>query len=94
MPSSQHYKTLTLTQITMNDKLIYLREATDQDLRAELELRGYYTNNLWQVDDVMQNYGLSFTESQEVLDTAMTSEWVMSQIFDTLDEIIRMQTKK
>lgn len=73
----------------MNDKLIYLREASDQDLRAELELRGYYTNNLWHVDDVMQNYKLSFTEAQEVLDKAMTSEWVTSQVFETIDIIIR-----
>lgn len=72
-----------------NDKLIYLREASDQDLRAELELRGYYTNNLWHVEDVMQNYKLSFTQSQDVLDAVMTSEWVTSQVFEMIDTVIR-----
>ena len=72
-----------------NDKLIYLREASTESLRAELELRGYYTKNLWHVDDVMQNYKVSFTEAQEILDKVMHSDWVTLQIFETIDMTIR-----
>ena len=72
----------------MNDKLIYLREVTDEQLRNELELRGYYTNNLWSVEDVTRNHKLSIAQAQDVLDAAMTSEWVVSQVFEMIDSVI------
>jgi len=78
----------------MNDKLIYLREASDQDLRAELELRGYYTNNLWHVDDVMNQMTCSFTEAHEILDKTLTSDWIMEQVWETMSEIMVGHTHK
>jgi hypothetical protein len=51
-----------------------LMNATDQDLREELKLRGYYVDNLWSTHDVSQNYNVTETQAQEILDEAMTSE--------------------
>ena len=69
--------------------MIKLKDIDSNDLRDELASRGFYTNSLWHVDDVMQNYKVSFTEAQEILDKVMHSDWVTLQIFETIDMTIR-----
>tara|TARA_S200002703_G_scaffold159022_1_gene171063 strand:+ start:1626 stop:1865 length:240 start_codon:yes stop_codon:yes gene_type:complete len=64
-----------------------LKEVSSEDLRQELELRGHYTQNLWHVDDVMQNYDCESEDAQEILDRAMTSEYITTAIFTEIDEI-------
>lgn len=64
-----------------------LKEISSEDLRQELELRGYYTQNLWHVDDVMKNYDCESEDAQELLDKVMTSEWITEQIFIAIDEV-------
>jgi hypothetical protein len=64
-----------------------LKEVSNEDLRQELELRGHYTQNLWHVDDVMQNYDCESEDAQEILDRAMTSEYITTAIFTEIDEI-------
>lgn len=82
-------------QLTMsNEKKTYLWEFTTEDLRAELELRGFYTNNLWHVDDVMNQMTCSFTEAQEVLDKTLTSDWIMGQVWETMSEVMVGHTHK
>lgn len=61
-----------------------LRGYTDTELLAELERRGYYTKNLWTADDV--NYQCSREEALEVIDTVMQSEWLVSNIFEMIEE--------
>tara|TARA_R110000765_G_scaffold346104_2_gene436289 strand:+ start:120 stop:575 length:456 start_codon:yes stop_codon:yes gene_type:complete len=63
------------------------QDATDQDLREELKLRGYYVDNLWSTHDVSQNYNVTETEAQEILDEAMTSEYITGEVFTSIDEI-------
>jgi len=63
------------------------QDATDQDLREELKLRGYYVDNLWSTHDVSQNYIVTETEAQEILDDAMTSEYITGEVFTSIDEI-------
>ena len=43
-----------------------LKNIDSNDLRDELASRGYYTNNLWHVDDVKQNYECSDEDAQEI----------------------------
>ncbi|QDP48521.1 MAG: hypothetical protein Tp158DCM1228761_23 [Prokaryotic dsDNA virus sp.] len=64
-----------------------LKEISSEDLRQELELRGYYTQNLWHTDDVMQNYDCKSEDAQELLDRVMTGEWITEQIFVAIDEV-------
>jgi len=61
-----------------------LRGYTDTELRAELERRGYYTENLWTAYDV--NYHCSTEEALKVIDTVMQSEWLVSNIFEMIEE--------
>lgn len=71
----------------MTIKDLDLKEVSSEDLRQELELRGYYTQNLWHVDDVMQNYDCESEDAQELLNKVMTSEWLTEQTFGTIDEV-------
>ena len=64
-----------------------LKEISSEALMKELELRGYYTKNLWQTDDVMQNYDCTPEDAQELLDKVMTSEWIIEEIFVAINEV-------
>ena len=61
-----------------------IRGYTDTELRAELSRRGYNTENLWTADDV--NYQCSTEEALKVIDTVMQSEWLVSNIFEMIEE--------
>ena len=64
-----------------------LKDIDSNDLRDELASRGFYTNNLWHVDDVKQNYDCSDEDAQKILDKTMQSEWITQEIFTFIDEV-------
>lgn len=64
-----------------------LKEVSTQDLRNELELRGYQTDNLWHVDDVMQNYECETEDAMEVLKDSLNNGWVVEQVFGVIDQV-------
>ena len=64
-----------------------LKDIDSNDLRDELASRGFYTNNLWHVDDVKQNYECSDEDALEILDRVMQSEWIGQEIFASIDEV-------
>ena len=46
---------------------------------------GYYVDNLWQVDDVRKKFKNVDNETcQEVLDTALTDDWLTEHIWETI----------
>lgn len=65
-----------------------LKQISTQDLCNELALRGYQTDNLWHIDDVVVNNKLSDDEAMDVLILALNNESVMEHIFSTIDWII------
>jgi len=62
-----------------------LRLSKIETAKKYLESQGYFTANLWNVDDVKQSYDVSDEEALDVLEDAMTSDWVTSQIFEAID---------
>jgi hypothetical protein len=46
-----------------------------------LKNAGYYVDNLWQVEDVSDNYECTEEEALEVLDSAMQNDATMEQIW-------------
>lgn len=98
-----HYPSMDVSQ--MIDEIaeehlsrnLFLKEASTQDLRNELELRGYQTNNLWCIDDVL-NYELedgstptlSENDARWVLDKVLSSEWLTEQVFVSIGEHIEL----
>lgn len=60
------------------------KERRDECIK-ELESMGYYARNLWHVNDVQQNHNLNDEQALSVLDDVMTSEYVVSNIFELID---------
>ena len=54
---------------------------TVEEAKAFLTENGFYTGNLWSVDDVQANYDCTQEEAQEVLDGALNNEATMEQIW-------------
>jgi len=52
-----------------------------EEAKAYLTEQGYYTGNLWSVEDVQANYDCTEDEAQDVLDGALQNEATMEQIW-------------
>ena len=52
-----------------------------EEAKAYLTEQGYYTGNLWCVEDVQNNYDCTEEEAQDVLDGALNNEATMEQIW-------------
>jgi hypothetical protein len=60
----------------------------DSRLRAARKIltdNGYYTDNLWSVEDVMGKFNCTFEEAMEVLDDAMGNDATYEQIWMAID---------
>ena len=54
---------------------------TNEELKAELSKRGFFTDNLWSVEDVKSKFNVTDEEAQEVLEKSLTNEATMEQIW-------------
>jgi len=49
--------------------------------REVLREAGYFTDNLWHVDDVKLRFAVFDNEdAQDILESALTNDWIMEQI--------------
>lgn len=49
--------------------------------KETLRAAGYFTDNLWHVDDVKLRFGVFDNEdAQDILESALTNAWIMEQI--------------
>lgn len=71
---------------TENDRL--------KDAKKILKMYGYYTDNLWHIDDVKHNYDITDEQAYEVLDKAMQLDWTVENVFDTIDEVCNFKFYK
>ena len=58
--------------------------------RELLKSKGYYTENLWQIDDVKSVFQCTNEQAYEIMDEVLYSvfenEWLVEQIFVMIDE--------
>ena len=52
-----------------------------------LKSKGYFTDTLWNTDDVTMNYDCTEEQAMRVLSKVFNTEWVNEQIFDSIDII-------
>ena len=52
-----------------------------------LRKEGYYIDNLWRVWDVQERYNCEDNDAYEVLDKAVSSEYIQERIFELIDNI-------
>jgi len=58
---------------------------TVEEAKAFLTEKGFYTGNLWCVEDVQSKYNCTEEEAQEVLDDALQNDATMEQIWFAID---------
>lgn len=62
-----------------------MKKFTDEQLKVELSRRGYFTDNLWCVDDVKHKFIVTNEEAQDVLNKSLTNEATMQQIWYSIE---------
>jgi hypothetical protein len=57
-----------------------------KDAKYILKVNGYYTDNLWHINDVLQNHpNLTRNKAYKIIDDAMQSEWLVQEIFELIE---------
>ena len=54
--------------------------------KATLRKRGYFVDNLWSTYDVTDRYDCDKDKAQEVLNSALTNDYTMQQIWLAIDD--------
>jgi hypothetical protein len=58
---------------------------TIEQAKKVLRESGYFVDNLWHIDDVKLRYKCDDEQAQNVLNSALTNEATMEQIFFSID---------
>jgi len=61
-----------------------------EEAKKVLKDNGYFTDNLWHVDDVKTKFECTDEEAQKVLDESLTNEATMEQIWFSINEFGEM----
>ncbi len=72
--------------LTMNEKRKLITQVNSDDLRAELQDRGYFTANLWHTDDV--DPYMPHEEAMGILEGALTNGPIESQVRHSISSLI------
>ena len=65
---------------------IDIKQMDANDLRDELERRGWFTEIMWHIEDVKMNFNCTDADAQDVLERVFRSEHVNQIINDAIDE--------
>jgi hypothetical protein len=83
-----------------------LEKISSEDLRLELERRGYFTENLWHKDDVLGQLEYYNTENPDkpikgedldcnkILYGALHNDWIIEQVYSAIYEDIEYINEK
>ncbi len=63
-----------------------LKEAKSEDLRQELQLRGYFTDTMWHVEDVMCNYRCTSEQAMTLLEKVLELNHITEEIYNAIDD--------
>lgn len=55
--------------------------------KAILRNAGYFVDNLWSVNDVKDRFKCDDDTAQDILNGALTNEWISEQIFYTIKDL-------
>ena len=67
---------------------------TIEQAKQVLREAGYYVDNLWHINDVMDVFECNEQEAQEVLNGALTNDYVMETIHHGIERMIRTITRR
>jgi len=58
-----------------------------EDAKEVLRNAGFFVDNLWSVEDVKSSYKCDDDTAQDILNGALTNEWISEQIFSTIKDL-------
>jgi hypothetical protein len=67
-----------------------MKGLTVEIARDFLKEKGYFTDMLWHVGDVKQQFECDDNKAQIILNDALTNEWMMEQCFETIRELSKI----
>lgn len=62
-----------------------MKNLTIEQAKQFLTDNGFYTDNLWCVNDVKHKYNCTDEQAQEILNSALTNDATMGQIWFAID---------
>jgi len=62
-----------------------------EEAKAFLKSQGFFTDNLWHVDDVKSKFNCDDDEAQYILEQSLTNEATMEQIWFSIREFGEME---
>lgn len=62
-----------------------------EEAKKVLKENGYYVDNLWCNEDVQYRYKCDNETAQDILNKALTNEWVMEQIHYAIGEVCEQE---
>lgn len=57
-----------------------------EEAKKYLKEKGYFTDSLWHIDDVQNHFKCNDDTAQEVLEAALTNDWITEQINTIIGE--------
>jgi hypothetical protein len=61
-----------------------------EQAKAILREAGFFVDNLWHIDDVKNNHECTDDEAYDILEQALTSDWITEQIFSEIDDTTKI----
>ena len=68
-------------QLIMNQKEIAMKV---NEAKEFLKSKGYYVDNLWQIDDAKSVFQCTNEQAYEIMDKVMNNERIMNEIWETI----------
>ena len=63
-----------------------MKNLTVETARKFLEQEGYYTRNMWHIDDVCMQYDCDRETAMNILNDVLQNDWTMMMISDMITE--------
>lgn len=61
-----------------------LDKPTAEDLKKELEVRGWATDNLWSAGDVKSLFDANTLQAMTILDKALSDDYIVTEIWEAI----------
>ena len=68
----------------MENQLTKVLDELNNNAKQVLKDAGYYVDNLWHVNDVLNYHDCTDDEAQEILDNVLTNDWIMEQMNENI----------
>jgi hypothetical protein len=77
------------SELEYNEDIIIINGVNVEQAQEFLKEQGYFTDNLWHIEDVKCNFKCTDEEAQEVLNDVLTNDYFFEQTNNTIADTAR-----